>query len=199
MKIPVVVTFISVLLFSMGWVSRSAMADDFYVITATHKTQQEAQKQAALTGGWVLNTNFYDKLKPNLFSVVRGPFRTKQEADKEAASLKRMDRYKDSYVKNAGTINISVRTGNKEISPHIIAALLGEIRVDINNEKGASNPCEPQEPYSYVSLSFYTIKRDWDKKKEEILRIPDEITIDMGATRVIKSTGAVERMRICAE
>ena len=131
-----------VLLFLSG----SVVAADYYVITGTYKTQIEAQNIAAMKGGWVLNTNFYNSLTPNLFAVVRGPFTTKKEADKRIARLMDVGGYPGSYVKNAGTINIQVNIGNTALSPQMIAALLGEIRIDVSESKGGSNPCEPQEP-----------------------------------------------------
>ena len=130
-----------VLLFLSG----SVVADDYYVITGTYKTQIEAQNIAAMKGGWVLNTNLYNQLTPNLFTVVRGPFTTKKEADKRIARLMDVGNYPGSYVKNAGTINIQVNIGNTALSPQMIAALLGEIRIDVSESKGGSNPCEPQE------------------------------------------------------
>lgn len=79
-------------------------ADDFYVITGTYKAQKEAQQVAALKGGWVLNTNFYSQLTPNLYAVVRGPFKTKSEAAKQLSWFLDGDRYPGSYIKNAGKL-----------------------------------------------------------------------------------------------
>jgi hypothetical protein len=177
----------------------TVLADDFYVIIGTHKTQKEAQEIAAIKGGWVLNTNFYNQLTPNLYAVARGPFRTKGEADKHLASLMKGGRYPGSYVKNAGTINIEVKIGNKALSPHMVAALLGEIRIDVKDENGGSHPCEPQEPYKQLSLSYVTIDRKLDEKKDQVLYKPEEVELEVGAFREIKRTGEIERMRICAE
>lgn len=189
----------SALLFVLMLLPATVLADDFYVITGTHKTQKEAQEIAAIKGGWVLNTNFYNQLTPNLYAVARGPFRTKGEADKHLASLMKGGRYPGSYVKNAGTINIEVKTGNKALSPQMVAALLGEIRIDIQDENGGSHPCEPQEPYKQLSLSYVTIERKLDEKKDQVLYKPAEVELEVGAFREIKSTGEIERMRICAE
>ncbi len=177
----------------------TAVADDFYVITGTYKTQKEAQQTAATKGGWVLNTNFYNQLTSNLYAVVRGPFRTKDEADKQLASLKEGGRYPGSYVKNAGNINIEVKIGNKALSPQMIAALLGEIRIDITESKGGTNPCEPEEPYKELSLSYVTLERSQDEKKDKIVFKPLDVQLEVGAFWEIKRTGEIDRMRICAE
>ena len=81
----------------------------------------------------------------------------------------------------------------------MIAALLGEIRIDVLEAKGGSNPCEPQEPYKNISLSYVTVARAWDEKKKEILFKPKEVRLDTGASREIKRTGQIYRMRICTE
>lgn len=176
-----------------------AFADDFYVITGTYRTQKEAQQIAANKGGWVLNTNFYSQLAPDLYVVARGPFRTKAEADKVLAVLMKGGRYPGSYVKNAGTITIEVKIGNKAISPQMIAALLGEIRIEVREDKGGEHPCEPQEPYKDLTLSHVTIERAFDEKKDQTIFKAQEVELEVGAFREIKRTGQIERMRVCAE
>lgn len=188
---------ISVILLSLT--GGTANAGDIYVITGTYKAQAEAQEVAALRGGWVLNTNFYDRLTPNLFAVVRGPFATAVEAEKHQASLMRGGRYPGSYVKDAGAINIQIKIGDRDLSPQMLAALFGEISMEVVNEKGASNPCEPQEPYSYVSLSYVSIARGFDEKTDAMTFKPDRIPLNAGAFRQIERTGEIRRMRICAE
>ena len=79
-----------------------AFAADFYVVTATEKSHESAQKTAANTGGWVLDTDLYPKLQPGLYSVVRGPFGGKAAAASELASLKAVAQFKDAYVADAG-------------------------------------------------------------------------------------------------
>jgi len=174
------------------------LADDFYVVTGTYKIQPEAQ-QAAVKGGWVLNTNFYNQLTPNLFAVVRGPFRTKDEADKNLKWLVKGGKYPESYVKNAGAINIEVKIGNRALTPQMLAALLGEIRINVKESAGASNPCEPQEPYKELSLSYVTIERGDGGRTNQPLFKPKEVELEVGAFWEIKSTGQIDRMRVCAE
>lgn len=176
-----------------------AKADDFYVITGTHKTQKEAQQVAALKGGWVLNTNFYSQLTSNLYAVVRGPFKTKSEADKRLKWLMDGGRYPGSYVKSAGNINIEIKVGNKALSPQMLAALLGELRIDVSEHKGGAHPCEPQEPYKRISLSYVNVARGYDEKKDKETYAPKDVELDIGALWEIKKSGEVDRMRICAE
>lgn len=176
-----------------------AFADDFYIIIGTYKVQKEAQQAAATKDGWVLNTNFYDQLTPNLFAVVRGPFTAKKLAEQNLAMLMESDKYRGSYVKNAGTINIQVKIGNKAISPQMLAAIFGELRIDITEHKGGSNPCEPQEPYKGLTFSYVTLAREYDEKQGKLSFNPQDNPIDVGAFWEIKSTGEIDRMRICAE
>lgn len=81
----------------------------------------------------------------------------------------------------------------------MVAALLGEIRIDVKEGKGGSHPCEPEEPYKELSLSFVTIDRAPDGKKDQIIFKPQDVELEVGAFWEIKRTGQIERMRICAE
>jgi len=175
-----------------------AAAGDFYVISATYKTQQEAQVDAAANGSWVLNTNFYSKLTPDLYAVVRGPFKSASEAKAELASLQRLQEWAHGYTKDAGDINIEIKIGNKKLSPQLLAALLGELRIDVSDNEGASSPCEPQEPYLSVSLSYMTLERGITEDGKEIDK-PKETPIDIGGLWQLKNSGEIERMRICTE
>lgn len=171
-------------------------AGDFYVVTATEKSQKPAQEKAAVFGGWVLNTNFYPKMTPNLFSVVRGPYKTKEAAEKFLKVLDPKDKtspYYGSYVKDAGKINIQLKLGNKNLSPQMIAAILGEIRIDVDEEKGGDNPCEEGEPYKNITLSFVSITRGEDHIN------PEEVTLEVGSFTESIRTGEVDRMRACFE
>ena len=190
---------LKILVAALIFISGPVFADDFYIIIGTYKLQKEAQQAAATKGGWVLNTNFYDRLTPNLFAVVRGPFTTKKLADHHLAILMKSGKYRGSYVKNAEMINIQVKIGNKALSPQMLAAILGELRIEVTEHKGSSNPCEPQEPYKGLSFSYVTIARGYDEKKEELLFSPQDVPIEVGAFWEIKSTGEINRMRVCAE
>lgn len=130
---------------------------------------------------------------------MRGPYRTKQAADKQLAWLKDGGNYPGSYVKNAGAINIQLKIGNKAVSPHMLALLLGEIRIVVTDQKGATNPCEPQEPYRDISLSYVTVARVYDDKKGEVIYKPQDVPLDIGAFREIRGSSELEHMRICAE
>jgi hypothetical protein len=175
-----------------------ASANDFYVITATYKTQLEAQNDAAAYGGWVLNTNFYNKLTPGLYAVVRGPFKSGSDAQGELSSLQHFSHWMHGYVKDAGDINIEIKIGNKKLSPQMLAALLGELRIDISDNEGATNPCEPQEPYLSLSLSYVTLQRSLDSEGNETDQLK-EMPIDIGGLWQLKRSGEIERMRICTE
>jgi hypothetical protein len=81
----------------------------------------------------------------------------------------------------------------------MIAALLGEILIKVGESKGGSHPCEPQEPYEQLTLSYITVVRKWDDKNQRALDQPKAVPIDVGAFRQIKSSGQIEHMRICVE
>jgi hypothetical protein len=85
-------------------VARSAHAADFFVVTDTLKSQQDAQARAALVGGWVLDTDAYTALAPGLFAVVQGPYSSRPIADQRLKELKAIKTYKAAYVKEAGAL-----------------------------------------------------------------------------------------------
>ncbi len=161
---------------------------DYFVITHTFKKQQEAQKKAAIVGGWVLSTSFYTKLAPNLFAVVRGPFKTKINAQK---TLSTQD--KGSYLKYAGEIDLNKGLSAANISPQILVALLGELNVSVIKQKITYHPCEPQEPYFDIGVNFYGVTEETDTFE------PEERFVDFGGFWSIVSSGEIDRQRICAE
>jgi hypothetical protein len=179
-------------------ISLRTFAADFYIIDGTHKTQSEAQASAATHGGWVLITNFYKKLPPDSFAVVHGPYRSKKEAEHGLAVLKKNGSITKSYIKNAGEINLNAKTGNKDISPQIVAAILGEVQVQSNNEKGGSTSCEPQVPFRNISLIYFNVEKNEADSKKENLK-PKKIALDIGSLTQVIDTGVIERNRGCAE
>jgi hypothetical protein len=174
------------------------MASDFYVITSSHKSQEEAQQMAAEKGGWVLISNFYKSLSPNTFAVVRGPFKTQKEADKKMKSLKKSKEYSQAYTKNAGDINLNGIIESKKISSQILAAILGEVQILGEENSGGNNPCEPEEAYTDYSLNYHTLERGVDKSGNDSFKAK-RVKLDIGSISQIKSTGEISRMRICAE
>src|SRR4051794_7962160 len=89
------------------FIAGRAQAADFFVVTDTLKSQRDAQARAALVGGWVLDTDAYTALAPDLFAVVRGPYSTKQVADQRLKELKAIETYRTAYVKEAGTLRVA--------------------------------------------------------------------------------------------
>jgi len=174
--------------------STSALASDYYVVTNSFRSQQKAQKTAALKGGWVLNTNLYDNLQPNYFAVVRGPFHAKREAKKVLKFLKGGENYKSAYIKNAGELIISEKISGTNIKPVIIAAMLGEIKIEIKKHRGGNGACVPQEPYNEIELSFISLNRSMSGKFTSVKR-----RVNIGGFWQIIRTGQIERMRVCAE
>jgi hypothetical protein len=179
-------------------VAGRAQAADFFVVTDTLKSQQDAQERAALIGGWVLDTDAYAALSPGLFAVVRGPYASRQVAEQRLKELKAIKRYKTAYVKDAGTLRVAPVL-DRSVPPKVLAALLGELSVVVTDRPGGKNPCEPQEPYQDVVVSVVTLDRTVDPKTEEDGFKARRTSLDMGGFWVIKRTGEVERMRVCAE
>jgi hypothetical protein len=171
----------------------SAGRADHFVITATEDSKDVAQKKAAEKGGWVLDTNLYVALTPNKYSVVRGPFAKPGDAQRLLKFLQSGKGYPGAYVKDAGEIRINALFGGKS-TPPIAAALLGELHVTLTEQPGGGNPCEPQDPYVDVQLSFMSLERNADGTGQAVLR-----KIDLGSLTIIKRTGEIEHMRVCWE
>jgi hypothetical protein len=175
-----------------------ARAADFFVVTDTSKSQRDAQMRAADVGGWVLDTDAYSGLAPGMFAVVRGPYPSRQAAERNLKELQRSRKYKTAYVKEAGDLRLGPAFA-KSVPPKVLAALLGELSIVVKDEPGGKNPCEPQEPYQDVSLSVVTVDRTYDDKTETEGFKPRRSNLDIGGFWVIKRTGEIERMRVCAE
>jgi hypothetical protein len=176
----------------------SAHAADFFVVTDTFKSQRDAQIRAADVRGWVLDTDAYSGLSPNLFAVVRGPYANREVAEQRLKELKAIKTYKTAYVKDAGALRVAPALA-RSVPPKILTALLGELSVEVTDRAGGSNPCEPQEPYQSVSVSVVTVDRTYSKAKDTEGFKPRRVDLDIGGFWVIKRTGEVERMRVCAE
>ncbi|MBC8183973.1 hypothetical protein H8E88_23000 [candidate division KSB1 bacterium] len=173
--------------------------DDYFVFTHTFKNQVDAQKTAAKKGGWVLNTSFYSKLTPNLFSVVRGPFPTKKQAQATHRFLTSGGTYQGAYVKNAGMVDLKSGLKSAGIPAQLLVSLLGELSISQAIQKGAGNPCEPQEPYSDIDISIYSISRGIDEVTGDLTFKPYKEHFDIGGFWLITSSGEIDRMRVCAE
>lgn len=176
----------------------TARASDFFVITDTFKLQQDAQMRAAAVGGWTLDTDLYSGLGPGLFAVVRGPYASKAIADQALKQLKADSGFKAAYVKDAGSLRLPAALV-KSVPPKVLAALLGELSITVTDMPGDGNPCAPQEPYQNVSVTLATIERTYDAKADKAGFRPQRVDVGLGGFWIIKRTGEIERMRICAE
>lgn len=168
---------------------------DHFVITFTHASKETAQRHAAETGGWVLDTNLYPKLKPKLFSVVRGPYASAREAKRALEQLPAGGMYREAYVKDAGKLQLSAALAGNTPSG-VLAALLGELTVTLEERPGGEHPCEPEEPYLEATLSYVSVSRGGEDGRtlESVVK-----PLDIGQLAIIKRTGEVQRMRICLE
>ena len=173
-------------------------AADFFVVTDTFKSQQDAQNRAASVGGWALDTDAYTGFGPGLFAVVRGPYTSRQVAERELKELKTIKTYRTAYVKDAGALRLPPNLV-KSVPPKVLAALLGELSIAVTDRRGGENPCEPQEPYQDVSISVVTLDRTYNDKTGTDGTKPRRLDLDIGGFWVIKRTGEIERMRVCTE
>ena len=171
-------------------VSGAARAD-YFIITATEQSKELAQRTAAQKGGWVLDTNLYSALTPNRYAVVRGPF--VKAADAREALTVLHKGYPGAYMKDAGSIRITTLFGRNS-PPVIAAALLGELSVTLIEKGGGGNPCEPQEPYVDIQLSFVSVEPMGNGNTEPVRR-----EIDFGSLTLINRTGEIQHMRVCLE
>ena len=171
---------------------------DFLIITDTYKSHAEAQTRAAAVGGWALETDAYAGLKQGLFAVVRGPYSSRADAEGRLGFMKTGGRYKGAYVKDAGALK-NPTSALKGLPPKVIAALLGEVSIAVADKPAAKNGCEPGEPYQEVTLSYVTLERTLNDTTGEVDGKPKRASLDVGGFWIMKSTGEIERMRICAE
>jgi hypothetical protein len=170
---------------------RAAQAENFFVITATFDSQRQAQNAAAETGGWVLDTDIYSALTPDLFAVVRGPFSTDAAAKAELQFLSSSRGYQGAYVKAAGAPRFPMNP--------LQAALFGEVSIELEDRPGGTNPCEPQEPYQSIKLSHAGVTRRHDQASDTFPIVAERLPIDLGGFSVIKRTGELQLMRACFE
>ena len=157
----------------------------------------EPDRVGATNGGWVLDTDFYPALTPGLYAVVRGPFADKGTAQAQLDSLKRW--HKDAYLKDAGAPLALPALGSAALDARLMAAILGEVAVEVTRHKGADNPCEPQEPYRAVALSWTTVAPVYDPASGDVSVGASQQAIDLGGLWIIESTGEIVRMRACME
>jgi len=176
-----------------------ACAGDVFVITATFPSQGAAQTEAAVRGGWVLDTDVYPNLIANAFAVVRGPFQDVKAAGNQLKFLRSGGGYPGAYVKDAGTPRLPANVGSPGLRPQLLAALLGELSVEVSDQPGGGNPCEPQEPYQEVQVSYVDVTRAIDDKSDTVREGTERRSVEVGAFWVIKRTGEVFRMRQCFE
>ena len=169
---------------------------DWFVFTSADTDQVSAQGKAADKGGWVLDTDFYPDLTPGLYAVVRGPFATKSLAESQLKEL--LPWRKDAYIKDAGDPIALPPIGSPTLDSRLLAALLGELSVEVTRHKGARHGCEPQQPYRAVRLYWTTIIPVLEPDGG-IGHAPSREEIPLGGFWIIESTGEVDRMRRCLE
>ena len=140
------------LLIGLLLAAATAQAQDgggpFFVYTGTFASKPAAQRHAGLHGGWVLRTDLYRGLTPGYFAVVRGPFAARADADAARDAL--VTDFPDAFVRAAGDPVLPRALGDAAL----LAAVLGDLVVDVSGGLDAGNPCAPAEPYLTVLVGF---------------------------------------------
>jgi len=175
-------------------ISAFASGKTFYVISATYSSQIEAQRKAATNGGWVLPTNFYQKLRKNRYAVVRGPYSNENAAIEKLNFLKESPTFKKTTLKEVGEFSLKKGIEGSALTPVLVAALLGEINIQKSKHSGGTEPCVPQSTYRSFTFSFIGLERDTRGKF-----VPVEKPIPLGGFWKVLKTGEIDRMRVCAE
>jgi hypothetical protein len=175
-----------------------AAAGDHFIILGTERSQEAAQQVAAMSEAWVLDTDLYPKLPPNLFAVVRGPYVTSAEARAELAFLQTGGEYEEAQVKDAGACRLPPNLGGAKLPAAVFTALMGELSVEVTDKPGSTNPCEPQEPYQRVEIRLMRLELAGEGADPSRIRaVPQTLPVD--GFFVIKRTGEIQRLRICME
>lgn len=126
----------------------SVSAGDHFVYLGSFNAKPAAQAQARRLGGWVLRSDLYQDLTPGFFAVVRGPFRTRTEADSVLALIQPAQ--PDAYVRHAGRPVMPATLGE----PALLAAVLGDLTVVVTDSIDIATTCAPSEPYMTVVVGF---------------------------------------------
>jgi hypothetical protein len=153
-----------------------------FVVTASERTREAAAAKVKDSGGWLLDTNLAPGLTPDLFAVVRGPFKTMDQANAVLAALKMETGFSGAFVKDGGKLRIPVQ----------YAALLGQFTVATIDRLGSeNNPCAPQEPFTELEASYEQTTPDG--------QMTSTASLSLGSFWIVKSTGEVNRAAVCGE
>ncbi len=152
----------------------------YFVYMGSFSTKVAAQSHAAQFGGWTLRTDLYSGLTPGFYAAVIGPFRDRPDA--EAALQDVLLIQPDAIVRSAGRPLFPSSLGDSGL----LAAVLGDLTVIVNNDSTLANPCAPTEPHFTILIGFV----------EPILG--DE-NAPLGGFWMVERTGEVIPIRRCEE
>lgn len=141
----------------------------------------------------MLDTDLYPSLTPGLHAVVRGPFDSAEAARKAHGPLLAST---DAYLKDAGDSILAPAAASRNLPGGILEALLGELHVEAEDRPGGANPCEPQQPYRRITVSWMRPQRG-GPDGTQVTAVPQPLELGLFAYR--PDTGVVERMRACWE
>lgn len=131
-----------------GAAQEAGPSGPFFVYSGSFTTKSAARTHAREHGGWILRTDLYTGLTPGFFAVVRGPFRARADADTVLAKVRR--HAPDALVRAAGAPILPRALGDTAL----LAAVLGDLLVDVSPGDSEANPCAPREPHATVLIGF---------------------------------------------
>lgn len=182
----------------------SLRSTSYFVVTALESSKTEAQALAAVEGGWVLNTNLYRGLPSDLFAVVRGPFQREQSAASRAAELSSHSTWADAYVQAVGApseVLLAVAEAfGRDLPLQAVAALVGEVDLDLVRNPGGSTACEFEEPHFELQLTVARSVLQLDPENDaRFLRVAERKSLDSLGLYLVEKTGVVDALRQCRE
>jgi hypothetical protein len=174
--------------------------DQYFVILSTSKDRSAAMLKGE---GWVLETSLYSKLGEGWYANVQGPFKSATEAKKRLADLKGIDKsYSKAYVKNAGKLQLpmSAAWNTSDMPPALVAAFIGSLDLKVERHQGASNGCEPQEPYYTIMAKQIKGEPSYDPNTDRVgAKYSFESALVGKGLTMDEKTGEISEMHICLE
>ncbi len=153
----------------------------YFIYLGSFTSKGAAQAQARVLDGWVLRTDLYRGLTPGFFAVVRGPFRTREDA--EAALPRARAVQPEALVRHAGPPALPPALGDAGL----LAAVLGDLTVAVSDSVATRNPCAPNEPHLTVLVGFAS----------EL--VPQRGDRPAAGFWLLERTGEVVPIRVCGE
>ncbi len=187
--------------------STTAMEEAHFLVEMDRFQEQGmAQEHAISRGGWVLGANLYSDLESDgttqggSFLSVRGPFPTREEAERLASELRRLAVAPNATVRALGEPSQALAELAGDLPPPVFAAVLGQMRIDLSPSGGGNHPCEPQESNQAIGVSFVSGERAWGGEDGTEITIRSvKSQVELGGLWYLPGTDSIVRMAVCSE